>query len=372
MSEYLLYDVAVSVLTPLHIGSGRELLHEYDYAIHSGRTWRIDERELLEAQSVDDPRLAEQLARTKPAELLTPADFRDDSPFFRYVLRGTPRSTAEGAQVREQLKDPFDRPYLPGSSLKGALRTALAWHGWAATGLQADARDLDRRRQWAGQRLERTLFGRNPNHDLLRALHVADSEPVDAGELLIANVRVHHRSGKMASPIELEALRGDTQLQATLKLDLALFSDWARRRGLQLNGGAWLQQLPAIAQAHARDRVQRELVWFGEIANGGRVHNFYRQLAGLQLGRTRFLLQVGWGTGWEDKTFGSRLQADERLMERVIGDYRLARGRRQAGDPFPRSRRLAVSFARNRQGEIVETPVLPLGWCLVEMKERGT
>ena len=310
------------------------------------------------------------LAQSKPANLIRREEYADDSPLFRYVLQGTPRSRAEGARLQEQLKDAFDRPYLPGTSLKGALRTAVAWHAWDAQGIKVDARDLNRRRQWAAQRVERKLLGRNPNHDLLRALHVSDSEPVEPQSLLIVNVRVHHRSGKMASPIELEAFRGDTQFRATLKLDDALFSEWAQRRRLRLQGREWLAELPAVAQAHAADRVQREMAWFGEIENGRRVANFYRQLAGLQLGRTRFLLQIGWGTGWDDKTFGSRLQENERLMEHVIDRYRLARGRRNPGDPFPRSRRLAVAFTRDRQGRTDETPVAPLGWCLVEMKER--
>ena len=80
----------------------------------------------MDEQDVDDPRLAEQLARTKPKDLLNPADFHADSGLFRYVLEGTPRSEAEGAVLREQIKTPFGKPYLPGSSLKGALRTALA------------------------------------------------------------------------------------------------------------------------------------------------------------------------------------------------------------------------------------------------------
>ena len=132
MADYSLYTLKVTTITPLHIGSGEELLNEYDFAVYNGQTWRINEAALLEAQNADDPRLAERLARTPPAQLLDkPTDFRPGSPCFRYVVKGVPRSALAGAQVREQLKDTFDRPYLPGSSLKGALRTALAWHAWA-------------------------------------------------------------------------------------------------------------------------------------------------------------------------------------------------------------------------------------------------
>ena len=51
-------------------------------------------------------------------------------------------------------------------------------------------------------------------------------------------------------------------------------------------------------------------------------------------------------------------------------DFRLARGRRQPGDPFPQSRRMVVQISRDRQGRPVERPATPLGWCLAEMEER--
>lgn len=84
----------------------------------------------------------------------------------------------------------------------------------------------------------------------------------------------------------------------------------------------------------------------------------------------RFLISLGWGTGWTNKTFGPHLQSDADFMERILRDHRLARGRRQRGDPFPKSRRVVVQISRDRQGRPVETPAAPMGWCLVEMKER--
>ena len=158
MAAYTIYDLTVSVLTPLHIGTGRELLHQYDYAIHGGRTWRLNESALLDAQDVEDPALVEKLARTPPAQLLRSQDYRPDSGLFRYVLRGTPRSEAEGAQLREQIKDVFDRPYLPGSSLKGALRTALAWNIWQQRDIQPEMSQINRRRQWAWPALRAGYF----------------------------------------------------------------------------------------------------------------------------------------------------------------------------------------------------------------------
>lgn len=372
MNTYKLYDVKVTLLTPLHIGSGRELLHEYDYAIEKGSTWRINEDALLDAQDVDDPGIAAQLARTPPARLLDPGDFRRDTPFFRYVIRGTPRSTGEGAQLVEQLKDSQDQPYLPGTSLKGALRTALAWVAWGEREMQPQRSQLGRNPRFAAQRIERELFGRDPNHDLLRALHVTDSAPVDSDRLMVINARVLHRNARAAAPIELEALRPDTVLRLSLKIDEALFSNWAQRRGLHMRGADWLRRLPAVVRAHTEQRLGEEASWFSGVGDAEKVAGFYRQLQQVGLPDRAFLIQLGWGTGWNDKTLGSRLREDPDFMEGILrsrreGGYGIARGNRRPGDPFPRSRRVVMEVRRTRDGRVYERPASPMGWMLVEL-----
>ena len=112
----------------------------------------------------------------------------------------------------------------------------------------------------------------------------------------------------------------------------------------------------------------------GGVANAQPIAGFCRQLLGVGQPSGGVLLQLGWGTGWDDKTFGSRLQADTAFMESILrsprdGGYGLTRGRRQAGDPFPKSRRVVVKVARGPQGELSERPAAPFGWALVEMRE---
>lgn len=371
MADYILYSAKATLLTPLHIGSGRDLLLSYDFAVHNGRTWRLNEDAILDAQNVDDPRVLERLMAIPPAQLLKKEDFREGSPFFRYTLRDVPRSLAEGAQLKELWKDPYDRPYLPGTSLKGAIRTALAWYAWKELGLRPERQMLGRNPRFAAQNYERKIFGDNPNHDLLRALHVGDSEPAGADRLIVINARVLHRSGQMASPIELEAVASETTFRLTVKLDTALFSEWAQRHGLKMRGADWLRALPAIVNRHTAQRIEEERRWFADVPGAERVRDFYSKLAPPSHG---FLLQVGWGTGWDDKTFGSRLREDPHFLEGILrprreNGYGIARGRRRPGDPFPKSRRVVFSIQRAPDGRVLERPVAPLGWVWVEWEE---
>ena len=371
--HYTLYDVTVTTLTPLHIGTGRDLLLDFDYVLHDGRTWRIDEDALLEAKWEGGGGSHDKILQNRPpAELLDErTDFAPDSPWFRYVMQGQPRARGTGSQLREQIKDAQAQPYLPGSSLKGALRTALAWHGWEALGLRPQKSNLGRSAKWAGQQYERDIFGRDPNHDLMRALQVGDSSPGAADSLMLVNAKVITRGGE-GSPIEVEAVRPDTAFRLTVKLDEALFTPWAEQRGVRFGDRAdWLRGLVDIVRAHTADRIRREAAWFVQRRGAEQARDLYGQLSRARPPKGGFLLQLGWGGGWGSKTLGSRLSQNEDFLEGIIKDYRMARGKqRHPGDPFPKSRRTAVSLVRSKDGRSGETISLPLGWVLVEMKER--
>ena len=361
------YDVSISLLTPLHIGSGAELRRDYDYVIHKGRTWVMNADAFLEAIYWRDGNFDERIIGRPASELLTPQDFQPGSDFFRYMLAGTPRSEGHGAVLREQYKNARDEPYIPGSSLKGALRTVLAWHGFQEQKMHLNTDNLRGSRSWVGQTVEREIFGRNPNYDLLRGLHVADSQPQSTDRLQIVNAQVVTKGDKLGSPIELEAVRSDTAFQTTITIDESLHTEAAER---QLKFGkkwTWLTDLPELARNYTLERVQSEQQWFHP--KYPQIAGFYGQLASaLQRGGVSgesFILHIGWGGGWQGKTIGKPLQQDSNEWERLLGNKRLspARFRRRRGDEFPKSRRAVI--AQNR-------PVAPLGWCLVEMKERTT
>ncbi|MCB0210543.1 MAG: type III-A CRISPR-associated RAMP protein Csm5 [Anaerolineae bacterium] len=369
--DYTTYAVTVTPLTPLHIGSGMRLLKDYDYAVHNNRTWRINEDALLEAQWADNPALADTLARTPPVQLLQPQDYRLDSTFFRYTLAGQPRAKEQGAQLQELLKTVHDEPYLPGSSLKGAIRTALAWQGWQEQGRRPSMRDLERNSRFAGRQIEKELLGPDPNHDLLRALQVSDSRPAGKDRLILVNVQVVTRRGLQA-PIELEAIRPDTPFELTIKVDNRLLGTWAEQHRLRLGGNtAWLTQLPEVIQQHTQQRLQDEATWYQERTGAEATVKFFQQLLNARLPQGSCLLQIGWGTGWSDKTYGSHLQNDQRFIDALVRDYRLSMGNRHnPGDPFPKSRRSVVQTFRDKRGKIRQKATVPLGWVLMEMKEQ--
>ncbi|GAB4533096.1 MAG: hypothetical protein Fur0018_22150 [Anaerolineales bacterium] len=362
------YKLTLQTLTPIHVGVNEELRLGFDFVIYNGKTWRLDEDAILEAKweqmRLDQPGTSRY---PLPGEVLTEADYKNDA-LFRYVLRGVPRSHKADARLQAFIKDHQDRPYIPGSSLKGVLRTALAWQGWGEIIKQPiDRRDIGNRRSWAGQPLERKLFGKNPNYDLLRALQVSDLHGgLNPGEALaVVNAQVLTR-GDLQSPIELEALLPNRTLTGSITIEDYLFSSQAER---ELHFGArrrWLEELMPRVQAHSQARISKLLGWFNSVPDADRVANFYQQLHDLNLAENQALVQIGWGGGWDGKTFWTHLQANEPLFEKLMRDFRLQHRRSRNAPPtkakdFPVSRRVVVSKDRI---------AAPFGWAVLTLEEK--
>ena len=91
------------------------------------------------------------------------------------------RKSPETTEIREAIKSVGNRPYIPGSSIKGAIRTALLSYvinkddELFENGLDylqniTKQREIGRgnpRRETPAQRIEKDAFGKDPNHDLL-------------------------------------------------------------------------------------------------------------------------------------------------------------------------------------------------------------
>ncbi len=376
MSNYRMYDVDVQTLTPLHIGTGRELLKDFDFAVRGSRTYRLNEDAILEEKGADDAAAAAVLAGTPPAHLIEDLlGTAAGDAFVRYSLRGVPRTQGTGARLREQIKSAYDEVYLPGSSIKGALRTSLLRALWAQKAMKPASAALGRNAKFAAQPIEKELMGRDPNHDLLRALQVADSALRRDVPLGVFNARVVTRRGiggneRGSAPIEMEAIPSDQLFALTVRVDQQLFSTWAQGAELPTGGLSLLEQLPALVQQHAAASIAGERSWFEGLPGGERVAAWYAELGGLKLGNRRCLMQLGWGTGWESKTLGLHLRSDARFMQKIMDDYRMTRGIRVPPERFPASRRVVMSVSHDAQGRTQERIVSPFGWCLLTFKER--
>ena len=267
----------VELLSDVHIGTGTELVRDVDWiAPGDGYVYFADSDHLLdevfaraEANGKEMREVAKILAGSTLTGLyrdlhwLTKDDFGERHPLFRYRLRGSPATVA----IREQIKDVHGQPYLPGSSLKGALRTVLAVA--AVEEVKPDLSRLENSRSWAGQPVERQLFGSDPNHDLLRALQVGDSQPVSPAQLRLRRANIYptasssFRGRSKGLDVDVETLAKGTVLELPIHVPTELLTDrhlpMDVRRRAEL--GEWERRAPWLENLARPARRMRARCW---------------------------------------------------------------------------------------------------------------
>lgn len=447
----------LTCLSPVHIGTGQEW-GKFDGAYSNGR-WYVIDLDKVFARGIN----GDELAQAMSSNAFSWAEWLQGRriPLEDVALYSLPcPQDPKEVYIREGMKDVYLQPYIPGSTLKGAIRTAVLWHllrqdqqarqfvrrylllatfagdirdrlrditrgnrdaeqdpnnhrkaiqraleinddqeleaclqvMYEATGKnlqrarQGDRqarlgmRDLSRlggNREWLGQPIERRLLGQDPNHDLLRAVQVMDSEPVGLERMEVGLVWTYTlRNGQLVPKREQEGeykafaewLRDGTGLHTAIRIDETLFTQQVdavlRFKGAKEQA---VRDLPAVCNKYADALIRRQK----EFATKYRMsvlRDFYealqQELQSLKDGA--FLLNIGWGGGWEAKTVGDIVR--ELLRDEDFDDFADLRERYRLGEdpqthrvdmdaPFPHTRLIAY-----RNG----APVYPLGWALLE------
>jgi CRISPR-associated protein Csm5 len=365
------YRLEIEVLSPVHIGSGRpDLMEDLDY-VKARRIYVIDQERMFNELPPD--RLARAEEATPLSRLLTADEY---AKFARYALND-PTGGGRVPRIREHIKDVYGRPYIPGSSLKGAIRTALAWGMLDQREGPVRSRELGRNPRFADDPLEAEFFGHrrrrkdrvDPNRDLLRAMHVSDSEGVPLqNNLELTQVVLYSLSGPPAEArleskgeawrFFVETLRSGARLEFVLRLDEFLLKPSTAHHWGAAGKQDWVRRWMAHCNAFSRVVIAHERTFYAEHGLP-RVKAFYDRLAhqaDAADSARECLLQMAWGTGWVSKTMGAALE-DTTLAE-IRQRYRL--GRRRDYPIFPKSRRIV------ERGNVAE---VPLGWVWVRLVE---
>ena len=382
----------LQILTPVHIGSG-ETLNHIDGCYINGRWYRIDLDKVLAHPGTDLNALTSDMGQR---------DFRwqsylrehstDLSELSAYSLPCS--QSPEEVEIREAIKTVENRPYIPGSTLKGTIRTALlgeliseshAIYDESLSQLKTVINQRPRgnpRRQQPARPIEALAFGRDPNRDLLRALQVSDTTPLNSESLEIgmAWTVTLDRNHKLVQKIDrgreyknfVQQFQTGQSLTFTLKIDELLFREREEERlGFNNLQAQALRDISEVCRSAIHVLMDRELEFF-ETHNLPEMANFYDRLIQLNnnLPEGAFLLQIGWGTGYHANTVTALFTEDEQAPENLLMDlrkhFRLGESRSQRGqyDPreFPKTRRILY------QGQ---NPVAPLGWVKISPLEKG-
>ena len=370
----------LKTITPVHIGTG-ETLTQIDGFYDNGRWHRVDLDAVLAAIPESDlNRLTTAMGgRNFQWDRYLPTDQR--SAAYTLPCPENPRET----EIREAIKHPSSRPMIPGSSIKGAIRTALLWgfmddnnpaaqeaFDYSVNYLQGQLQKKPNG-SWAGQGIEQRVLGKDPNHDLMRAVQVSDTAPIPIEALemgaawtVTLNQRgelVQKREGNREYKTFVEQIRANQTFDFSIRIDTTLFRQREKR---ELGYTDRQEQAVSEELANVCNFVTGELATaeaeFYDYYKLPELANFYESLPNQinNLPDGAFVLQIGWGTGYLAKTVTDLLTGnDEDLIMKFRRHYRLGISRSGGDyydDEFPKTRR--VLYDRQR-------PKSPLGWVQI-------
>ena len=392
--------LALEIMTPVQAGSGANLGQSLDYINYGGKVFVVDQERTFASVAAGDQVLNNVLSSSKLEDLVNLAGQR-----FGYVLPPLSRQPTVPDQFREQLKDAFLKPYIPGTAIKGAIRTVLlAQHIlFLSDEKLSDYLSLlpipipdkynpkrsiasEKRSGFASEKLLKKVFGEKPNHNLMRALHVGDAI-FGQDDLRLADIRwmnlvkdgdkfktkwrrisifdpkdeKHFKNQdkwENANGIYAETLAPQALAPITLQWDGFLLSNlhWHSDSPIPHLLPANFDELRTRLNAHAQYRLQREIEFYGQYGQTRPKDECQRILGLITREPDAAYLQLSWGSGWRGMTGDWMNDSTEKTMR---GLYPEMRGR--DGMPFPKTRRLAV---------YENAPCLPLGWIRLLPMEK--
>ncbi|MGO9095341.1 MAG: type III-A CRISPR-associated RAMP protein Csm5 [Bryobacteraceae bacterium] len=373
----------LTCLTPLLVGDGHKL-SPIDYMVWKDQVNVLDQRRIFRLLS-KGPRLEGYLTQLKRADKLDFASWGGFAQNFadRRVPFEHPSAAAYWDKApRESLSIPtflsgLDGPYLPGSAIKGALRTGVLFACWGdGEPPQMDDRNWDR----PGEAAEEQALGPGSTN-YMRAIAVGDSQPIPVAALKLYLLRVSTLVARGPGRFELgwkQAPRGSVAAKQVGE-STPLFAEMAEP-GTVFEGvwreNAFLAQ-PEIARAlHWKEPVtgarilaaanrfagrmlaiqKQYAVWAGLPLLQQSVEHLETWLAHVQGNGGACLLSLGWGSGLFAKT--GWLETDNEAYRKALQQVPLYSRALATGLPFPKTRRIV--FLENQ-------PATLPGWVALEV-----
>jgi CRISPR type III-A-associated RAMP protein Csm5 len=362
-------QLGIEILTPVQCGSGQELFKELDYVKKDQQVFVVDQIKSFNAIASGEQALDNLLVggSSQLSDLVQLA-----GEHYGYRLPMIVGSGVVPDKIREHLKDAHFQPYLAGSALKGAIRTALIAEYLRSPNNVNYQRFLPNtnnkpKDRFADDKLLDNLLGKEPKQHIFRALHVKDAM-FKTEQLCLVDIRwlnlvgqanketAHWRSmeKKRSFPrwqdgdgIHAEMLKPKSTASFHLQWDEFLLSDLSQWHGKAQNDilPCDFASLRNTLNAHTRHRLTQEIAFYHRYGALKPEQECQILLNRLVKDPNSIYLQLSWGSGWRGMT-GDWLNDDSANAMRTL--YRLGRDTM----PFPKTRRLAVL------GE----PKLPLGW----------
>ncbi len=334
----------LEVLTPTHVGSG-EKYSAIDFVVKGDKVVFIDSMkffEEIERKGLDAVEVARKIGSGVGSVMDYIRDLSNIKMHEVHLIGRPPRKKEILMHIKSRGK-----PYIPGSSVKGAVRTVLLWKAVKEDGKLLEQtvnylknlRNIDFKKvdDWLEKRvfrkaiLEGTKEG-DPKNDLLRVLRVSDSSFFESWSVYQVKFLGMRSFSVLAECID----SGQTA-------EIAVDFDGFTLKYLS-------QRLDLDDIIHASREFAEEIV---RVETNRSYPEESKQEFRRVLKSRGLILRIGWGTGWYSSTIGTLLKTHPEFerMRRKLG---LGRN--------PRTKRFSRNFPLTRR---VTFDSKPLGWVAI-------
>jgi len=303
----------ITTLTPLHIGDGNLLYADFDFVFEKNKINVYDVEEVIGKLFEVNRKVFADFGKSNFSlkNILSSYEL-DVKPVYSFDIFTSPR------EIRKFIKNAYLKPYIPGSSIKGAIHTAL----WRQ--LKRDV-VLTKGNYNSFKKTISMVGGESPYESFIRPVLVSDTLPLlcsdlSLGEVKIFNLKSENQGGWKdfktrknindfleARGVFVEVLKRGTTSYFQVKLDKFLLNNTVRKY-------AHLPEVDALTSAsslcraineHSLHIIKREKEFLKKYTQTTPICNFYNNLENTiknLLDTNSCILRLAFGSGWRGMT----------------------------------------------------------------------
>jgi CRISPR type III-A-associated RAMP protein Csm5 len=353
--------VKIETLMPVHVGSGNLLYNNSDFiglninkklhivVLSADKIWK-----LMGEKGVDFIDMWLQTIEKKGNIREFIAKFAPDAKSKDYAKRRIPLFVVKALKGDDTLKECIHNgmglPYIPGSSIKGAIRTAVLA---SITDNISNQESLIRRENRgrvtiSAKEVEKKAFGNDPNSDVFRFIQVGDAyfeeETEIATRLVNLNIRQSDDLMDSSKPQLVEAIGQEAESEFQLKISKSYY-DFVQSRFRQIGKLPVnsVSDLFRLINEHTRKLVEDEIeIWDNIDKDGGEdyvseMKNILEKINTCE-DKKSCVLRLGHASGWRFIT-GAWTEKLSNFKDTVIPASRPKNQNYEKYD-FPKTRRL--------------------------------
>lgn len=387
---------SMKLLSPLHIGNGNELkMIDFYLDEKEGKIKFINFDKFIDFCLEKDIDLNEEIQKNK---YKTGKDFSitkfmnankiDPSCFTSYAVSSKieERDRESEFAIKEFVK--CGGAYIPGSSIKGAIRTALMWkclnerydgveivQNSLKTWLKKNritGRDL----KFLDDNISEIVFGKDPHSDILRILRPSDTKPAGKNHLEVSEIKIVGNSQEI--PVYVENLKAGSELFFDVIFDEYLINQNEGKPDFKNHPCIKYMNVQAICEAcneFSRKVIEKHLEYMWENYRCDSAVDEFDMLwnEATNCKENEAILHIGWGGGWYSTTIGLIIETLPGFTTPLKGDPKkwglennTIRNSFGLGKK-PGTNKFSVNYPKTRR---VTLEGKPLGWVKLEFKSN--